>query len=70
MRPKTFNPEAPYQTPRAAAYLTGLSLWYIREGCKAGTIPHIRVGRDYRIDMQQLREQLKRESQNTKRETA
>ena len=48
----------------------GLSLWYIREGCTAGTIPHIRVGRDYRIDMQQLREQLKRESQNTKRETA
>lgn len=61
MRPKEFNPEAPYQTPRAAAYLTGLSLWYIREGCKAGAIPHIRVGRDYRIDMEGFREMLKRE---------
>lgn len=62
MRPKEFNPDAPYQTPKAAAYLTGLSLWYIREGCKAGTIPHIRVGRDYRVDMLQFLAQLQEAS--------
>lgn len=61
-RAKTINPEAPYQSPRNAAYLTGVSLWYIREGCKAGTIPHIRVGRDYRVNMPRFMEQLNRES--------
>ena len=63
-RQKEINPDAPYQSPRATAYLTGLSLWYIREGCKAGTIPHIRVGRDYRINMPLLLEQMNRESRN------
>ena len=62
MRPKEINLNAPYQSPRNAAYITGLSLWYIREGCKAGTIPHIRVGRDYRVNVPLLLEQMNRES--------
>lgn len=48
------NREAPFQSIRGAAYLTGLSAAYLRAGCKAGTVPHIRIGADYRVNMPQL----------------
>ena len=47
-RQKAINPAAPFQPLNAAALMTGLSRWYLMEGCKAGTVPHIRVGTDYR----------------------
>ena len=50
-RPRKPDPAAPYQPLRAAAELTGLSLYYIRNGVKAGTIPAIRMGRDWRVNM-------------------
>lgn len=46
-----FNPNSTFQPIRGAAYLTGLSAGYIRAGCKAGTIPHVKAGKDYRINM-------------------
>ena len=61
-RQKTIDRDAPYQSPRNAAILTGLSLRFIREGCKTGTIPHIRIGTDYRVNMPLFLEQLERES--------
>ena len=64
-RPKAINPDAPYQSPRATAYLTGLAHGYILQGCKDGTIPHIRVGTDYRINLPAFLEQLDRESRKT-----
>ena len=53
---------APYQSIRGAAQLTGLAAGYIRAGCKAGTIPHIRAGQDYRICMPLFLAQLEAES--------
>lgn len=46
-----FNRDAPFQPVRGAAYITGLSAGFIRAGCKDGSIPCIRVGSDYRINM-------------------
>ena len=51
MRPRTINRDAVFQSIRGAADITGISAKAIREGCKAGRIPHIRVGADYRVDM-------------------
>ena len=50
-RPKKPDPSAPYQPLRAAAELTGLSHYYIRNGVIAGEIPAIRMGRDWRVNM-------------------
>ena len=33
---------------------TGLSTYYLRKGCKDGTIPHIKSGTVYLIDMEAL----------------
>lgn len=51
MRTNTPDPNAVFQSCRGAASITGLSVKYIRAGCADGTIPHIRVGSDYRINM-------------------
>ena len=57
-RQKAINPAAPFQPISAAAVMTGLSRWYLLNGCKVGSVPHIRVGSDYRINMPQLLQQL------------
>lgn len=51
MRPRAVNKDAVFQPIRGAAEITGISSKAIREGCRAGRIPHIRVGADYRVDM-------------------
>lgn len=61
-RPKTVDREATFQSPRNASIISGLSVGYIREGCKSGLIPHIRVGKDYRINVPLFLEQLGNES--------
>lgn len=43
----------------AAAKLTGLSQGAIRKGCRAGTIPHVRNGTVYLIDVDGLMEQMR-----------
>ena len=57
-RPKKPDPAAPYQPLRAAAEITGLSLYYIRNGVTSGTIPAIRMGRDWRVNMPAFLAQL------------
>ena len=59
---RKINKDARYQPINTAADITGLSRKYIRQGCIEKTIPHIRVGRDYRIDMELFYEQLTKES--------
>lgn len=48
------------------AIITGLSIKLLRKGCKAGTIPHIRVGEGenarFMINHELFAEQLKKES--------
>lgn len=51
MRKKEIDRSALFQPPRGAAEITGFSVKYVRDGCRNGTIPHIRAGSDYRIDM-------------------
>lgn len=52
------DPHAPFQTISGAARITGLSQYYIRAGCKAGTIPHVMCGSEYRINIHLFMEQL------------
>ena len=41
MAKRAFNKDAPFQSLRGASYLTGLSIGFLREGCKKNSIPHI-----------------------------
>ena len=71
MRKKT-DRDALFQSIRGAAEITGLSTRYIRDGCRNGTIPHIRAGSDYRINMALFLEDLNKQSRpgGTSSETA
>ena len=53
---------APYQSIRGASRISGLAQGYIRTGCKNGTIPCLRVGQEYRINMPLFLQQLEAES--------
>lgn len=53
---------APYQSIRGASRISGLAQGYIRAGCKNGTIPCLRVGQEYRINMPLFLQQLEAES--------
>ena len=53
-RPRSTDKSAPYQPVSVAAEISGLSKKYIYEGCKNGTIAHVKVGTDYRIFMPDL----------------
>ena len=46
---------------KEAATITGLTDYYIRNGCKNGTIPHIKSGRKTCIDMDAFLQQLNNE---------
>lgn len=39
---------------RDAATVTGLSQFYLRNGCRDGSVPCIRSGRKYLVDVQAL----------------
>ena len=60
--PRRKNLDAPFQSITGASYRTGISTAYIRSGCKDGTIPHIRVGTDYRVNMPLWLAQLNEQS--------
>lgn len=53
---------ADYQKITDAARTTGLSCYFIRNGCKAGTIPHIRSGMTYYVNIPALLQKLDAES--------
>lgn len=57
-----YNPSARYQNIAHACRTTGLSQYYLRNGVKAGTVPHIRSGRVYMIDVPALYAALEREA--------
>ena len=48
----------PYQGIAEASQTTGLAQSYLRAGCRAGTVPHIRSGGKYYICVPALLEQL------------
>lgn len=46
--------DQPFQKITEACKTTGLSAYYLRKGCKAGTIPHIKSGGVYYINIPAL----------------
>ena len=50
--------EEPYQKIADACQTTGLSQFFLRKGCRDGTVPHLRSGRTYYIDVPALLEKL------------
>ena len=56
------SPDAIFQSVRSASEITGLSMKYIRAGCRNNTIPHIMCGVDVRVNMPLFLERLNEES--------
>ena len=54
----------PFQKIAGACKTTGLSRYFLRQGCKNGTIPHIKSGGVYYINVQALVEQLGKKEQS------
>lgn len=52
------NLDAPFQKIKDACKVTGLSQYYLRSGCKDGTIPHIKSGTVYLINIPALLKKL------------
>lgn len=57
-------PMVPFQKITEACKTTGLSQYFLRQGCKDGTIPHIKSGGVYYINVQALVEQLGKKEQS------
>ena len=50
--------DTPFQKIPDACRTTGLSQYYLRKGCKDGSIPHIKSGPTYYINVPELLVQL------------
>lgn len=58
MKNSQINIVPPFQSIKQAVKTTGCSEHYLRDGVKAGRIPHIRNGSKYLIDCPALLDQL------------
>ncbi len=52
----------PFLTMKETVKQTGLSLYYLRNGIKAGTVPHIQSGNRFLVNVPLLIDRLNRES--------
>ena len=52
------NDRAPFQRIPAACRITGLSQHFLRQGCKAGTVPHVMAGNTYLVNIPALLREL------------
>lgn len=68
MPKRTLDLTAPYQPFRGASRITGLSIGFLRDGCKSGKIPYIMAGKEYRICMPLFLQQLETEAAANARE--
>lgn len=50
--------DTPYMTIPNACRATGLSQYFLRNGCKDGSIPHIKSGNTYYINVPAMLEKL------------
>lgn len=48
----------PFMKIKDAARVTGLSMYYLRNGCKDGSVPHVKSGTVYLVNMPRLLEKL------------
>lgn len=54
----TQNNNVPFQKISEASRSTGLSQYYLREGCKNGSVPCVRSGRTYMVNVPALLRKL------------
>ena len=57
----------PFQKITEACRTTGLSQYFLRQGCKDGTIPHIRSGSTYYVNVLELLGRLNADGTATER---
>lgn len=62
MSKRAFDPNAPYQSISGASRISGLAQGYIRNLCKSGKAPCLRVGQEYKINMALFLQQLENEA--------
>lgn len=55
----------PFMKIGAASRATGLSQYFLRQGCKDGSIPHIKSGTVYLVNVAKLLRQLDAEGAET-----
>lgn len=55
-RAQSANP--PFQKIEDAVRSTGLSAWFLRRGCRDGSIPCVRSGRTFYVNIPQLLQQF------------
>lgn len=48
----------PFMKIKDAARVTGLSMYYLRNGCKDGSVPHVMSGTVYLVNVPRLLEKL------------
>lgn len=53
---------APFQKIPEAAQTTGLSTYFLRNGCKTGSVPHVKSGTVYLVNIPALLRKLDAES--------
>lgn len=51
-----------FQSIRDACTTTGLSMYYLRQGIRTGTIPYVRAGEKYMVNVTLLLRKLDEES--------
>lgn len=52
------NDAAPFQRIPAACRITGLSQYFLRSGCKDGSVPHVMSGNVYLVNVPALLRKL------------
>lgn len=58
MKDRANNQMVPFQKFKDASKTTGLSQYFLRQGCRNGTIPHIMSGTTYLVNVPALLRQL------------
>lgn len=56
--------DVPFQKIDEAVKTTGLSAYYLRQGCRSGSIPCVRSGRTFYVNIPALLHQLNRVGDN------
>ncbi len=56
----------PFLKLREAAEVTGLSVFFLRSHCKDGSIPHVKSGSTYYVDVPALLDKLRSQQQEVK----
>ena len=59
---RNYDPAQRFQTIADATRTTGLSQYFIRRGCKDGSIPHVKSGSKFLVNIPLLLEAMDRQS--------